>query len=76
MVIVLVSFNAIVFYPGSAAGFVGMVFSSGTTTPLYTPAWIPVIMIACLFAVNARQMGDELMKTVNALVSKVKDINV
>lgn len=64
-VIVLVAFNAIVFYPGTAAGFVGMVFGSGTTTPLYTPAWIPAVMLACLFAVNARQMGDELMKTVH-----------
>ena len=76
MVIVLVAFNFIVFYPGTAAGFVGMVFGSGTTTPLYTPAWIPVIMIVCLFSVNARQMGYELMKTVNVLVSKVKGINV
>jgi hypothetical protein len=75
-VIVLVAFNAIVFYPGTAAGFVSMVFGSGTTTPLYTPAWIPAVMLACLFAVNARQMGDELMKTVHALVSKVKGVSV
>jgi hypothetical protein len=59
-VVVLVAFNAVVFYPGVAQGFVGMVFGSGTTTPLYTPAWIPFVMILCLFAVNARQMRDEL----------------
>ncbi len=74
-VIVLVAFNAIVFYPGTAAGFVGMVFGSGTTTPLYTPAWIPAVMLACLFVVNARQMSDELTKTANVLVSKVKDVS-
>jgi hypothetical protein len=58
--VVLVASNAVVFYPGVAQGFVGMVFGSGTTTPLYTPAWIPFVMILCLFAVNGRQMVDEL----------------
>jgi hypothetical protein len=67
MVIVLIAFNAVVFYPGTTAGFVGMVFGSGTTTPLYTPAWIPTIMILCLLAVNVRQMINELTKANRAL---------
>lgn len=58
--VVLVAFNAVVFYPGVSGGFVGMVFGSGTTTPLYTPAWIPLVMILCLFAVNSSQMVSEL----------------
>lgn len=60
MAVVLVAFNAAVFCPGTAAGFVGMVFGSGAATSLYTPAWIPAIMLVCLFAVNGRQMVDEL----------------
>ena len=72
MVIGVVALNAVVFYPGTAQGFIGMVFGTGTTTPLYTPAWIPAIMLACLFAVNARQMVDELKKTANAFRSKGK----
>jgi hypothetical protein len=59
MAVVLVAFNVVVFYPGTAQGFVDMVFGSGTTTPLYTPAWIPLVMIICLFAVNASQMVNE-----------------
>jgi hypothetical protein len=76
MVIGLVALNAVVFYPGTAGGFVGMVFGTGTTTPLYTPAWIPAIMLACLFAVNAKQMVDELKKTAYAFTSKGKSVIV
>lgn len=63
MVVVFVALNGVVFYPGAAQGFVSMVFGTGTTTPLYTPAWIPVIMIACLLAVNAKQILDEIKNT-------------
>ena len=75
MVIGFVALNAVVFYPGTAGGFIGMVFGTGTTTPLYTPAWIPAIMLACLFAVNARQMVDELKKTVHALEARAKALS-
>jgi hypothetical protein len=62
MVIVLVAANFMVLYPGTAQGFLSMVFGSGTTTPLYTPAWIPTVMLLCLIGVNARQMINELKK--------------
>ena len=62
MVIALVGLNFMVFYPGTAQGFVSMIFGSGTTTPLYTPAWIPTIMLVSLIAVNARQMIGEVKK--------------
>ena len=62
LVIVLVAFNIVVFYPGTAQGFLSMVFGSGTTTPLYTPAWIPTVMLLCLIGVNAKQMINELKK--------------
>jgi hypothetical protein len=60
MVIALVATNFIVFYPGAAQGFVDMVFGSGSATPLYTPAWIPLIMLVSLILVNGRQMIDAL----------------
>jgi hypothetical protein len=60
MVIALVGFNFMVFYPGTAEGLVSMVFGSGDTTPFYTPSWIPLVMIVCLIAVNSRQMFDAL----------------
>jgi hypothetical protein len=72
MVIGLVALNAVVFYPGTASGFIGMVFGTGTTTPLYTPAWIPAIMLACLYAVNAKQMVEELKITVDVFGRKSK----
>jgi hypothetical protein len=76
MVIGLVALNAVIFYPGTAQGFVIMVFGTGTTTPLYTPAWIPAIMLACLFAVNAKQMVEELKITVDVFGRKVKGASV
>ena len=60
MVLVLVAANFLVFYPGVAEGFFGMVFGSGTTTPLYTPAWIPTIMLVALIAVNGKALINEL----------------
>jgi hypothetical protein len=62
MVLVLVGANFLVFYPGVAADFFGMVFGSGTTTPLYTPAWIPTVMLVALIAVNARAMINTVRK--------------
>jgi hypothetical protein len=62
MVIVLVAFNLVLFFPGTAQGFVYMVLNSGSTTPLYTTAWIPTIMLVSLIALNARQMADEIKK--------------
>ena len=58
--IALVTLNSVVFYPGVAHGFIAMVFGSGTTTPFYTPTWIPLIMLVSLIAVNARQMFETL----------------
>jgi hypothetical protein len=52
--------NFMIFYPGVGQGLVSMVFGSGTTTPLYTPAWIPTIMIVSLTIVNAKAIFDEL----------------
>jgi hypothetical protein len=71
MAITLFAFNAALFYPGTAEGFVDMVLGSGTTTPLYTPAWIPTIMLVCLFAVNARQLIDELKIAVHNFGTKL-----
>ncbi len=56
MLLVLVGANFLVFYPGVPDGFFGMVFGSGTTTPLYTPAWIPTVMLVALIAINSRSM--------------------
>jgi hypothetical protein len=58
MAIVFLALNFMIFYPGVGQGLIGMVFGSGTTTPLYTPAWIPAIMLVALLAVNAKAMVD------------------
>ncbi len=60
MVIALIATNFIIFYPGTAQGFVDMVLGSGSTTPFYTPGWIPIVMLISLIAINARQMGEAL----------------
>ena len=60
--VVFLALNFMIFFPGVGQGLVGMVFGSGTTTPFYTPAWIPAIMLAALVIVNAKAMFDTLRK--------------
>ena len=60
MVITFIAANFMVFYPGDAQGFVGMIFGSGSTTPLYTPGWIPTTMLVSLILVNGKQIIDSL----------------
>lgn len=72
MVLALLALNLLVFYPGVYQGFVDMVFGSGDTTPFYTPSWIPLVMLLCLIAVNARQMVDELKRAVSPTVQKLE----
>jgi hypothetical protein len=72
MVLALSALNLVVFYPGVYQGFVGMVFSSGDTTSFYTPSWIPLVMLLCLIAVNARQMVDEPKRAVSPTVQKLE----
>ena len=60
MIITLIATNFMVFYPGTAQGFVDMVLGSGSTTPFYTPAWIPLVMLVSLILVNSRQMIEAL----------------
>ena len=72
MVLALLALNLMVFYPGVYQGFVDMVFVSGDTTPFYTSSWIPLVMLLCLIAVNARQMVDELKRAVSPTVQKLE----
>jgi hypothetical protein len=61
-----------VLYSGVAQGFFNMLLTSGGSTPFYTPAYIPLIMIGCLSAVNARGMIDNLIVTLSKPLSKIK----
>jgi hypothetical protein len=69
--VLFAALNAVVFYPGVAAGFWDMVFGTGTTTPLYTPALIPAILLACIYAVNAKQLLLELKVNVQAVWGRI-----
>jgi len=69
MVALFIALNGVLFYPGTMQGFISMVFGTGTTTPFYTPAWIPAIMLVCLFAVNAKEIVYEI-KSVAQVVRK------
>jgi len=60
MVMTIVISNFMVFYPGTVQGFVNMVLGSGSTTPFYTPSWIPLAMLVSLILVNGRQMIETL----------------
>jgi hypothetical protein len=51
-------------YPGVAQGFIGMLLTAGGTTPFYTPSWIPLVMIVCLVAVNAKSIVNEIRQRV------------
>jgi hypothetical protein len=54
----LVFSNLILLYPGTAAGFFSMVFSSGLMTPLYYYALIPFLTLLSLILVNLREIKD------------------
>jgi hypothetical protein len=60
MIIALIGTNFMVFYPGTAQDFLNMVLGSGSTTPIYTPAWIPLVMLVSLILINFRQMIEAL----------------
>ncbi len=60
MSIALVATNFMIFYPGTAKGLVDMVLGSGSTTPFYTPGWIPIVMLVSLIVINAKQMVETL----------------
>jgi hypothetical protein len=60
LLIVLGASNIMILYSGVAQGFFNMLLSYGGSTPFYTPAYIPLIMIGCLSALNAKGMIDQL----------------
>jgi hypothetical protein len=72
MIITLVASNLMVLYPGTAQGFLNMILSSGGTTPFYTPSWIPLVMIVCLLAVNARQLVDAIKNGLSAHKERIE----
>ena len=44
--------NVMFLYPGMGSGFVGMVFASGITTPIYYYLLIPLFTLVALILVN------------------------
>jgi hypothetical protein len=44
--------NVMFLYPGMGSGFVGMVFASGITTPIYYYSLIPLFTLVALILVN------------------------
>ena len=64
MIATFATFNAMALYPGVAQGFIGMLLTAGGTTPFYTPSWIPLVMIVCLVAVNAKSIVNEIRQRV------------
>ena len=48
--------NAMLLYPGMASNFLGMVFASAVTTPLYYYALIPFFTLLALIIVNLKEL--------------------
>jgi len=48
--------NLMLLYPGMGSGFIGMVFGSGLTTPLYYYALIPFFTLISLIIVNFKEL--------------------
>ena len=48
--------NLMLFYPGMGAGFLGMVWGSGVSTPLYYYALIPFLTLISLMLVNLKEV--------------------
>jgi hypothetical protein len=72
LLITLAASNFMILYSGVAQGFFNMLLTSGGSTPFYTPAYIPIVMIGCLSALNARGMIDNLIVTLSKPLSKIK----
>jgi Glycosyltransferase family 87 len=53
---VLALSNLMLLYPGIGSGFLGMVFSSGVTTPLYYYSLIPFFTLIALITVNFKEV--------------------
>ena len=52
----LVLSNLMLLYPGMGSGFIGMVFASGVTTPLYYYSLIPFFTLLSLIVVNFKEL--------------------
>ena len=52
----LVLSNVMLLYPGMGSGFLGMVFASGVTTPLYYYSLIPFFTLMALIIVNFKEV--------------------
>lgn len=52
----LIATNLIFLYPGVGAGFIEMVFTTGVTTFFYPYAFIPLLAVASLWALNRKQV--------------------
>ena len=48
--------NLMLLYPGMGSGFIGMVFGSGITTPLYYYSFIPLFTLLALIVVNFKEL--------------------
>jgi hypothetical protein len=48
--------NIMLLYPGMGAGFLGMVWGSGVSTPLYYYALIPLLTLVSLMLVNLKEL--------------------
>ena len=48
--------NLMLLYPGMGSGFLGMVFGSGLTTPLYYYSLIPFFTLMALIVVNFKEL--------------------
>jgi hypothetical protein len=48
--------NLMLLYPSVGAGFVGMIFGSGITTPLYYYSFIPLFTLLSLIVVNFKEL--------------------
>jgi hypothetical protein len=67
--------NLMILYSGMAQGFFNMLLTQGGSTPFYTPAYIPLMMIGCLSLVNANQMIDALFEAPAKLgLGKIKNL--
>jgi len=52
--------NALFLYPGVAAGYFDMAFTTGVATFFYPYAFIPLLAVACLWYLNRKQVESAL----------------
>ena len=72
----LIISNVLLFYPPTGTGFLTMIFSRGVETTIYAYAFIPLLTLAALIVVNAKEMASSFSEMYRASKSRLPPLRL